>query len=172
MAIHCFYSLTGKVKCAAGCEFVRNATETSCHKAQPQRHQMIRSDRRACSQPLNFYYGGSQTAKEVPRCLSRSDVRPHKPFQVRRFMILVVCTTSTSTLTSIHSSLHSDTPGRVDKSTVLQAIQSTGQSYDVARETLKHVSVDASGKVELEDWVEVGLNRSTIWLSGTELSPA
>jgi len=45
----------------------------------------------------------------------------------------------------------------VDKSAVLQAIQSTGQSYDVARETLKHVSVDASGKVELEDWVEVGL---------------
>ena len=57
--------------------------------------------------------------------------------------------------------MHTDTPGRVDKSAVLQAIQSTGQSYDVARETLKHVSVDASGKVELEDWVEVGQKRST-----------
>lgn len=72
-------------------------------------------------------------------------------------------------LNPIHSSLHTDTPGRVDKSTVLQAIQSTGQSYDVARETLKHVSVDASGKVELEDWVEVGLKRSTTCLSQLDL---
>lgn len=80
-------------------------------------------------------------------------------------MILTACR-----LNLIHSSLHTDTPGRVDKSTVLQAIQSTGQSYDVARETLKHVSVDASGKVELEDWVEVGLK--TTCLADTELSSA
>ena len=60
-------------------------------------------------------------------------------------------------LNLIRSSLRTDTPGRVDKGAVLQAIQSTGKSYDVARETLKHVSVDASGKVELEDWVEVCL---------------
>jgi hypothetical protein len=53
------------------------------------------------------------------------------------------------------SSLSTDSPGRVDKSTVLQSLQSSGTSYDIARETLKHVSVDASGKVELEDWVEV-----------------
>jgi hypothetical protein len=53
------------------------------------------------------------------------------------------------------SALHTDVPGRVDKATVLQALQSRGESYDRARETLKHVSVDASGKVELEDWVEV-----------------
>ena len=38
---------------------------------------------------------------------------------------------------------------------MLQALQSSGESYDRARETLKQVSVDASGKVELEDWVEV-----------------
>lgn len=38
---------------------------------------------------------------------------------------------------------------------MLQALQTRGESYDRARETLKHVSVDASGKVELEDWVEV-----------------
>jgi len=57
------------------------------------------------------------------------------------------------------SSLRTETPGRVDKSDVLQALQSSGQSYDVARETLKHVSVDASGKVELDDWVEVWLQR-------------
>jgi hypothetical protein len=53
------------------------------------------------------------------------------------------------------SALHTDVPGRVDKATVLQALQTRGESYDRARETLKHVSVDASGKVELEDWVEV-----------------
>ncbi|KAF8157073.1 Ca2+-binding actin-bundling protein [Crassisporium funariophilum] len=55
------------------------------------------------------------------------------------------------------NTLHTDTPGRVDKSSVLQALQSSGQSYDVARETLKHVSVDASGKVELDDWVELNV---------------
>ena len=38
---------------------------------------------------------------------------------------------------------------------MLQALQGRGESYDRVRETLKHVSVDASGKVELEDWVEV-----------------
>ncbi|GJE86676.1 calponin homology domain-containing protein [Phanerochaete sordida] len=53
------------------------------------------------------------------------------------------------------NALPSDTPGRVDKSSVLQALQASGESYDRARETLKHVSVDASGKVELEDWVEL-----------------
>ena len=46
-------------------------------------------------------------------------------------------------------------PGRVDKAVILQTLQSSGESYDLARETLKKVSVDASGKVELEDWVEV-----------------
>ena len=54
-----------------------------------------------------------------------------------------------------HSAISTDTPGRVDKTQVLHALQSSGESYDRARETLKHVSVDASGKVELEDWVEV-----------------
>jgi plastin-1 len=53
------------------------------------------------------------------------------------------------------SGLNTKTPGRVDKAEVLQALQASGESYDIARETLKHVSVDASGKVELEDWVEV-----------------
>ncbi|KAF8623948.1 hypothetical protein AX15_006113 [Amanita polypyramis BW_CC] len=55
------------------------------------------------------------------------------------------------------NAISTDTPGRVDKSAVLQALQSEGESYDVARETLKHVSVDASGKVELEDWVELSV---------------
>ena len=56
---------------------------------------------------------------------------------------------------STSSAITTDSPGRVDKTAVLQAIQKSGESYDQARETLKHVSVDASGKVELEDWVEV-----------------
>jgi plastin-1 len=43
----------------------------------------------------------------------------------------------------------------VDKAKILQSLKSSGSNYDLARETLKHVSVDASGKVELEDWVEV-----------------
>ncbi|KAL0958207.1 hypothetical protein HGRIS_000369 [Hohenbuehelia grisea] len=55
------------------------------------------------------------------------------------------------------NSISTDTPGRIDKTAVLQALQSSGQSYDLARETLKHVSVDASGKVELEDWVELNV---------------
>ncbi|TFK41743.1 calponin homology domain-containing protein [Crucibulum laeve] len=55
------------------------------------------------------------------------------------------------------NALHTDTPGRVDKSAVLHALQSSGESYDLARETLKHVSVDASGKVELDDWVELNV---------------
>lgn len=53
--------------------------------------------------------------------------------------------------------LDTDTPGRVDKASVLQSLKAGGENYDVARETLKHVSVDASGKVELEDWVELNV---------------
>ena len=53
------------------------------------------------------------------------------------------------------SAISTDTPGRVDKTAALHAVQKSGESYDVARETLKHVSVDASGKLELDDWVEV-----------------
>ncbi|KII84639.1 hypothetical protein PLICRDRAFT_179448 [Plicaturopsis crispa FD-325 SS-3] len=55
------------------------------------------------------------------------------------------------------NSLDTDTPGRVDKPSVLHALQASGESYDRARETLKNVSVDASGKVELEDWVELNV---------------
>ncbi|KAI0937603.1 hypothetical protein AcW1_001557 [Taiwanofungus camphoratus] len=55
------------------------------------------------------------------------------------------------------NAIQTDTPGRIDKAGVLQALQANGESYDRARETLKHVSVDASGKVELEDWVELNV---------------
>jgi hypothetical protein len=56
----------------------------------------------------------------------------------------------------VHSAIDTDSTGRVPKAAVINALQSSGEaSYDRARETLKDVSVDASGKVELEDWVEV-----------------
>lgn len=60
-------------------------------------------------------------------------------------------------IVSLHlcSGISTDTPGRVDKQRVLQSLQAHGESYDRAREVLKHVSVDSSGKVELDDWVEV-----------------
>jgi plastin-1 len=46
--------------------------------------------------------------------------------------------------------------GKLDKATVLQHLSSTNAaSYDSAREALKRTNVDASGKVELEDWVQL-----------------
>ncbi|KAK7031297.1 fimbrin [Paramarasmius palmivorus] len=64
------------------------------------------------------------------------------------------------------NAISTDTPGRVDKQSVLQALQAHGESYDEARETLKHVSVDASGKVELEDFVELNVKLRTKAKSG------
>ncbi|KAJ3875777.1 calponin homology domain-containing protein [Lentinula edodes] len=64
------------------------------------------------------------------------------------------------------NAIHTDTPGRVDKSAVLRSLQASGESYDTARETLKHVSVDASGKVELEDFVELNVKLRTQAKSG------
>lgn len=66
------------------------------------------------------------------------------------------------------SQIDTDDTGRVDKATVLHALQASGESYDRARETLKHVSVDASGKVELEDWVEVRTVHNDVTMSETE----
>ncbi|KAF8122544.1 calponin homology domain-containing protein [Boletus edulis] len=67
------------------------------------------------------------------------------------------------------NAISTDSPGRVDKSAVLHALQSSGESYDQARETLKGVSVDASGKVELEDWVELNVKLRT--QSGASVLP-
>ena len=56
----------------------------------------------------------------------------------------------------VYSALETDSPGSVSKSSAIAALQASGEgSYDQVREVLKGVSVDASGKVELEDWVEV-----------------
>ncbi|KAN0086006.1 Calponin homology domain containing protein [Tylopilus felleus] len=63
------------------------------------------------------------------------------------------------------SAISTDTPGRVDTSpsAVLQALESSGESYNQARKMVKPegVSVDASGKVELEDWVELDVKLRT-----------
>ncbi|KAF8601521.1 fimbrin [Ceratobasidium sp. AG-I] len=54
------------------------------------------------------------------------------------------------------NALDTDSPGSVSKSSAIAALQASGEgSYDQVREVLKGVSVDASGKVELEDWVEL-----------------
>ncbi|KAK9479402.1 calponin homology domain-containing protein [Lipomyces japonicus] len=47
--------------------------------------------------------------------------------------------------------------GYVDKQTIVKAVQDSGEnaSYDEIRETLKDVGVDASGRVELDDYVEL-----------------
>lgn len=61
---------------------------------------------------------------------------------------------------AVHSSIDLDSTGRIPKSTVLTSL-SSGQSpagrytYDQVRETLKHVSLDASGNVELDDFVDL-----------------
>ncbi|KAL9935066.1 hypothetical protein V8E36_006142 [Tilletia maclaganii] len=49
-----------------------------------------------------------------------------------------------------------DDKGSVPKQDVVKALQDQGEaSYDQVRETLKEVSVDASGRVELEDFVDL-----------------
>lgn len=49
-----------------------------------------------------------------------------------------------------------DDKGWVEKQQALEAISQSGDAtYDVARETLKQVNVDASGRVELDDYVEL-----------------
>lgn len=59
-------------------------------------------------------------------------------------------------LCPLSSAIDIESTGRVNKAEVISSLQQTGvASYDLARETLKSVSVDASGKVELEDYVEV-----------------
>ncbi|KAJ6608288.1 fimbrin [Mycena sp. CBHHK59/15] len=71
------------------------------------------------------------------------------------------------------NSIQTDSPGRVDKASVLQSLQSSGESYDLARETLKHVGVDASGKVELEDWLNVKMRsqaRTTLPTKGGKVT--
>ncbi|KAH3901940.1 fimbrin SCDLUD_001725 [Saccharomycodes ludwigii] len=53
-------------------------------------------------------------------------------------------------------SIDSDDKGWVEKQDALESIANSGEaSYDQARQTLKQVDVDASGHVELDDYVEL-----------------
>jgi plastin-1 len=47
--------------------------------------------------------------------------------------------------------------GYVDQATVISAVQKDGEgsNYDQIRATLRECNIDASGRVELEDYVEV-----------------
>ena len=57
----------------------------------------------------------------------------------------------------LFSKIDLDGKGYVDQSTVISAVQKDGegQNYDEIRATLRQVNIDASGRVELEDYVEV-----------------
>lgn len=56
----------------------------------------------------------------------------------------------------IYSQIDVDDKGSLDKAAVLQHLTSTNAAtYDSAREALKRTNIDASGKVELEDWVQL-----------------
>lgn len=48
-------------------------------------------------------------------------------------------------------------PGRITKSSAIAALQDEDVSYDRARETLKAVRADATGTLELDDWIEVNI---------------
>lgn len=46
--------------------------------------------------------------------------------------------------------------GSVDKQSLIKSVQESGEAnYDQVRETLKEVNLDSSGRVELEDYVDV-----------------
>ena len=51
-----------------------------------------------------------------------------------------------------------DDKGYLDEGTVIKATQnSEHQSYDVVRQALKEVELDSSRRVELDDYVDVGI---------------
>lgn len=59
-------------------------------------------------------------------------------------------------LISKFNALDTEGTGAITKAGAISALQNSGEgSYDQVREVLKGVSIDASGKVELEDWVEL-----------------
>ncbi|KAH7345622.1 fimbrin [Rhizoctonia solani] len=59
-------------------------------------------------------------------------------------------------LISKFNNLDVEGTGSITKASAISALQNSGEgSYDQVREVLKGVSIDASGKVELEDWVEL-----------------
>ena len=56
-----------------------------------------------------------------------------------------------------------DEKGSLDRAVVLKGVQDQERAtYDRVRETLKDVSIDASGRVELEDYVDVSRRTSDV----------
>jgi plastin-1 len=61
-----------------------------------------------------------------------------------------------------------DDKGYIDEATVIKATQSSErQPYDVVRSALKEVELDSSRRVELDDYVDVGLPCSEIQWSAS-----
>jgi len=60
-------------------------------------------------------------------------------------------------LTCPNSKIDLDGKGYVDQATVIREVQKAGEgsNYDQIRATLRECNIDASGRVELEDYVEV-----------------
>lgn len=60
-------------------------------------------------------------------------------------------------LTNNFGKIDLDGKGYVDQSTIISAVQKAGEgsSYDEIRATLRECNIDASGRVELEDYVEL-----------------
>jgi plastin-1 len=67
-----------------------------------------------------------------------------------------VSTARTATEPYLLRQIDVEDKGSLDKATVIHAIEQSGQAtYDQAREALKSTSIDSSGKVEIEDWVQL-----------------
>ena len=67
-------------------------------------------------------------------------------------------------MTCPNSKIDLDGKGYVDQATVIRELQKAGEgsNYDQIRATLRECNIDASGRVELEDYVEVLLTNTLL----------
>jgi len=64
------------------------------------------------------------------------------------------------------------TPGRVTKSAAIAALQGHHDiTYDRARETVKQVRSDATGSLELEEWLEVSMYTPSSFITCADNGP-
>lgn len=63
----------------------------------------------------------------------------------------------------LHSEIDLDQDGYLDQKEIQKACKKTGYSdnYDEIRATLKDVSTNASGKIDVEEFIEVNINYKT-----------
>lgn len=63
----------------------------------------------------------------------------------------------------LHSEIDLDQDGYLDQKEIQKACKETGYSdnYDEIRATLKDVSTNASGKIDVEEFIEVNINYKT-----------